>query len=122
MSGPLDDFVEALDRLEEVLDLPVNDVVRDAAIKRFEICFELGWKSVQRSLRHEGLDCRSPRRCFELAYQQGWIDDASWVAMIRDRNLTAHTYDRALAERVHEKLPAHYEAMRGLAEALSRTT
>ena len=49
------------------------------------------------------------------------VTQDSGQSLIRDQSLTAHTYDRALAERVHEKLPAHYEAMRGLAEALSRT-
>jgi len=40
-------------RLREVLAQPENDVSRDAAIQRFEFCFELAWKAVQESARDD---------------------------------------------------------------------
>jgi len=61
----------AVERLDGVLALPMDPVVRDSSIKRFELCFELSWKVIQSFLRDRGLDCRSPRDCFreELANQ-----------------------------------------------------
>ena len=38
------DFARAITRLEQALALPKDDIVRDSAIQRFEICFELCWK------------------------------------------------------------------------------
>lgn len=43
-----------------------------------------------------------------LAYKNGWIgDEAGWLAMLEDRNRTAHTYDEALAKDVYRRLSAH---------------
>ena len=39
----------AIARLREVLQAPETDVSRDAAIQRFEFCFELAWKSILRT-------------------------------------------------------------------------
>jgi hypothetical protein len=43
----LEDFGKAVKRLEEVLKLKKTDVVRDSAIKRFELCFDLAWNSIK---------------------------------------------------------------------------
>jgi len=43
----------AIARLREVLKQPETDVSRDAAIQRFEFCFELAWKAIQERAREE---------------------------------------------------------------------
>lgn len=53
-------FSKALERLQEVLREPESSILRDAAIQRFEFCFELAWKAVQHELRRQGNDCNSP--------------------------------------------------------------
>ncbi len=53
-------FERALQRFREVLAETETTVVRDAAIKRFEFTFELGWKATQRFLRAQGIVSRSP--------------------------------------------------------------
>jgi predicted transcriptional regulator len=59
MSAPLDrlstDLRAALERLGEALHEPKTDIVRDAAIQRFEFSFELFWKTLKVRADSEGL-------------------------------------------------------------------
>ncbi|TKB72847.1 MAG: DUF86 domain-containing protein [Nitrospira sp.] len=112
-------FAQALRRLQEALGEPETAIVRDAAIKRFEFTFELAWKAIQRCLREEGLDCRSPKGCLREAFQQGLIpDDPRWIEMIDDRNLTAHTYDEETAKTIFKHLAGHSVRFEQLRKAL----
>jgi len=120
LNAPLESLGSAIERLGEVLELPSSDVVRDAAIQRFEFCFELAWKAMQKRLREEGVDCASPRSCLQAAYRQGWIEEKPWIEMLADRNLTSHTYDQQLAEQVFQRLSQHLPQLRALDESLRR--
>lgn len=98
----------AVVRLREALAVAETDVSRDAAIQRFEFCFELAWKTIQECARGEGLECQSPKGCLKLAFKTGWIEDEQgWLAMIEDRNRTTHTYDEQLAKDVYRRLSQH---------------
>ncbi len=105
MTPRLESLHKAIGRLRQVLETPETDVGRDAAIQRFEFCFELAWKAVQERARDEGLDCQSPKGCLKVAFKAGWIqDEHGWLAMAEDRNRTAHTYDETLARQVYGRL------------------
>ena len=55
-------------RLAQALALPKDDIVRDSAIQRFEISFELCWKFLKAYLEEEhNASCTSPRTCFRAA-------------------------------------------------------
>jgi nucleotidyltransferase substrate binding protein (TIGR01987 family) len=109
----LKSFREAVERLEEVLSLPKDAVVRDSSIKRFELCFELSWKVIQSFLRDRGLDCRSPRDCFREAFSYGLLtQEEVWVQMVQDRNLSVHTYNEGLANQLYARLPRYLPAYR----------
>lgn len=70
------DFETALGRLDEVLALPKDPIIRDSAIQRFEIAFELCWKALKVFLQEEhNAVCTSPRTCFKAAFKNGVIDD-----------------------------------------------
>jgi len=111
----LKSFRDAVERLEEVLSLPKDSVVRDSSIKRFELCFELAWKVIQSFLRDRGLDCRSPRDCFREAFSYGLLtEEEDWVQMLQDRNLSVHTYNEELANQLYSRLPRYLPAFRQL--------
>ena len=108
-------FRNAVQRLEDVLSLPKDSIVRDSSIKRFELCFELSWRVVQSFLRDRGLDCRSPRDCFREAFSYGLLtEEDSWVQMIHDRNLSVHVYNEELANQLFDRLPRYLPALRQL--------
>ena len=46
-----EDFKSSVSRLEEVLSVEKTDIVRDSAIQRFEIAFEMAWKTVKAFLK-----------------------------------------------------------------------
>jgi nucleotidyltransferase substrate binding protein (TIGR01987 family) len=114
-------FALALARLRAALDQPVSEWTRDASIQRFEFTFELAWKCAQQAAGEEGVPCPSPRAALRAALQLGWIDDdAEWLRMLDDRNLSSHAYDEESAGEVFLRLPAHVAAMDVLLERLRR--
>jgi nucleotidyltransferase substrate binding protein (TIGR01987 family) len=117
-----EDFESAVLRLEEVLEQSKTDYIRDAAIKRFEIAFDLAWKTIKAFLeeRHS-LSCVSPKSCLREAHRVGLIEyDAEWLTLADTRNLAAHTYREELAEKVYQELPAALGMLRKLRSALEK--
>ena len=115
MTTRLDSFATAIMRFSEALSAPETDPTRDAAIQRFEFCFELAWKVIQERARTEGLDCQSPKGCLKLAYKNGGIgEETGWLAMLEDRNRTTHTYDETLAKDVYRRLASHLPQLQAL--------
>ncbi|BCW93214.1 MAG: nucleotidyltransferase [Thermoanaerobaculum sp.] len=109
----------AVERLEVALSRPKDEFVRDSAIQRFEFCFELAWKVLQTYLEREGLEARSPRSAIRGAFQVGLLpDDAQWLEMLELRNLTSHTYDEALAEKIYAALPGALQRLQDLLHRL----
>ena len=120
MTARREALTSAITRLRDVLAQPENDVSRDAAIQRFEFCFELAWKTIQERARDEGLDCQSPKGCLTLAFKAGWIsDEREWLAMLADRNQTSHTYDEDLAKAVYGRLHRYLPLREALADKLA---
>jgi hypothetical protein len=56
-------FTRSIEHLGDVLREPKTVVTRDSAIKRFELTFELAWKSAKTYLGSRGIVCQSPRDC-----------------------------------------------------------
>lgn len=111
----LKDFQKTIENLEEVLKLKKTEIIRDSAIKRFELCFDLAWKSVKNFARENGIECYSPRECFKVAFQLRLIEhDEKWLQMVKDRNLTTHLYKEKQAEKIYKKLPEYLEMLKNL--------
>ena len=115
----LKEFEKCVKKFEEVINLEKNDVVRDSAIKRFELCFELSWKTLKDFLREEGIFCRSPRSCLKEAFSIGLIEDEEeWLSILEDRNLSVHTYVEILADELYSRLKNHLKTMKTLIKAI----
>ena len=104
--------LNAAARLAEAAALPETDIVRDAAIQRFEFTFELVWKTLQLYLEHEGLESSGPRAVLKRAFVMRLIPDQDeadvWLRMLDDRNLTSHAYDETLAVRIYTRIVHDY--------------
>ena len=104
----LEDFEKSVARLREALQEEKTSVSRDASILRFELAFDLAWKTLKAHLDDQfGIPVRSPKMTFREAFKQGVIayDDA-WIELVDDRNYVVHTYKEKFADHIYAKLPA----------------
>ena len=101
------DLEKILLKLEEVLSLEKSEINRDSAIKRFEIAFDIAWKTLKTYLEEKyGIICKSPKGCIREAFIQGLIDyDDYWLKIVDLRNSTVHIYSEYMADEVYEELP-----------------
>jgi nucleotidyltransferase substrate binding protein (TIGR01987 family) len=102
----------AFGELESYLTLPVRHA-RDKAglIQGFEFTFELFWKTFQKLAPDAGLDASSPREALAAAVNLHLItldESPHWAQMLRDRNLTSHTYNANVADEILARLMNHY--------------
>ncbi len=99
---------KALSAFNEILSEPYSKIVRDAAIQRFEFTLETLWKLAQRYiLIHHGIDTGSPKSVIRSCFQAGLLDESQTETILQsidDRNLTAHTYNEELAEKIYHNL------------------
>ena len=105
------DYAKAVSRLKEVLEAGTDvDFVYDAAIQRFEFTYELGWKLLRAYLSYNGIEeVNTPREAFKEAFATGLIDDGElWIEMIKDRNLTSHTYNETVAISIYNRVKERY--------------
>ncbi|RLA60538.1 MAG: nucleotidyltransferase [Epsilonproteobacteria bacterium] len=105
-----DNFLKALDSLEEAIALPIENQ-RDIAgiIKNFEFVYELGWKFLKAYLEDQGMESGSPKDVLTKAFQSKIINDEKiWLEIIQARNLSVHTYDRELAEKLVSNIKNDY--------------
>jgi nucleotidyltransferase substrate binding protein (TIGR01987 family) len=109
-----DDLGRSLSRLAEALTVGAREPLAiDGTIQRFEFTFELFWKAVRRLLALQGVEANSPKAVLQHAYRLGWLDDEqAWLDVLKDRNLTSHTYQEPLALEVYRRIPTHHAAMR----------
>jgi nucleotidyltransferase substrate binding protein (TIGR01987 family) len=110
----------SLDRLAEALSVGVAEPLAiDGTIQRFEFTFELFWKTVRRLLAGQGIEANSPKAVLQQAYRLGWLsDEQQWLDLLKDRNLTSHTYQEPLALEIYRRIPAHHAAMRAAFDRL----
>ncbi|ACD67167.1 MAG TPA: nucleotidyltransferase [Sulfurihydrogenibium sp.] len=101
------DLEKILLKLEEVLSLEKLEINRDSAIKRFEIAFDIAWKTLKTYLEEKyGIICKSPKGCIREAFTQGLIEyDDYWLKIVDLRNSTAYIYSEYMADEVYEELP-----------------
>ena len=77
--------------------------------------FDLCWKLIKAYARNEGLECYSPKSCFQTAFQMKIIDEnENWLKMINDRNLMTHTYSEPKAEDIYQNLKIYVDLFKQL--------
>ncbi|MBI4533271.1 MAG: nucleotidyltransferase substrate binding protein, partial [Candidatus Melainabacteria bacterium] len=107
ISGSLATTGKALSSLELMASEPMqaNRGNIDATIGRFEFTVELFWKLLERILQSLGREVVYPRDILREAYAGKLINNEdTWLNMLQDRNLTLHTYDEELADKIYQNI------------------
>lgn len=89
-----------------------NEFVQRGVIDKFSLQFELGWKLLKELLAYEGdrtAATGSPRDIIKAASSYyDFMDEETWLAMLRDRNNTARVYDENAAKQLVTTVIEHY--------------
>jgi nucleotidyltransferase substrate binding protein (TIGR01987 family) len=109
-----DNFDRAFVLLREVYDRGVDSLSqleKEGAIQRFEVAFELAWKTLKDYLEESGVVVNpvTPRNVIKEAFAAKLLEDAQvWIDMMLHRNLLSHTYDIKVFETVLRVVAERY--------------
>lgn len=96
-------FDKALSQLTKFIEKrELNELEEQGLIQAFEYTYELAWNTLKDYFEDQGeTTIFGSRDAFRLAFQRGLIEDGEiWMAMIRSRSQTSHTYNGELAQQI----------------------
>lgn len=106
-----EDFLNALDRLQEAIQQEPTEIVIDGTLHRFEFTFELAWKLIKSYLEYMGVaeTTGSPRETIQNGFKQGIIENGEeWINMMLSRNSLSHIYDEKTSREIYNKIKNNY--------------
>ena len=89
----------------------LSDLEKEGLVQRFEYTFELAWKTLKDYLEYTGIKFEqvTPRNSIKQAFAAKVIDDGdTWIHMLEQRNLMAHTYNRENFEKAIRYITERY--------------
>ena len=102
----LSNYCRALDQLEAAVSLAnqrtLSTLEQQGMIQSFEYTHELSWNVLRDYLKDQGTQqLYGSKDTVREAFAVGLIEDGeTWMEMIRDRNLSSHTYNIAVANAI----------------------
>ena len=118
-----DNFQRALLVLERGVQLAqereLSELEQQGLIQGFEFTHELAWNLLKDYLMHQGIaGVVGSRDATRLAFLNGLISDGEiWMAMIRSRNQSSHTYNLEQAQAIaRDVIALFYPAFSALNE------
>ena len=88
----------------------LSDLEKQGTIQTFEFTHELAWNVIKDYFEYQGnMSITGSRDAVREAFQKGLIVDGdAWMEMIKSRNKTSHTYNKAIAEEIVDKITQLY--------------
>ncbi len=105
-----DSFQKVFNELQDAVLLSksreLTRLERQGIIQGFEYTHELAWNTLKDYLTEKGITgLIGSKDATREAFKNGLLNDGEiWMDMIRSRNLTSHTYDEELAEKVYRSI------------------
>lgn len=104
-------YNKALAQLKKFVDKgDLNELEEQGVIQSFEYTYELGWNVIRDYLREQGnRNIHGSRDAIREAFAlELIIDGEGWMDMLKDRNLTVHTYNEDTARTIAENVISRY--------------
>lgn len=105
-------FQRALAKLSEhcALGHKLSELEEQGLIHCFEYTYELGWNTLRDFYIQQGEEgLQGSRDAIQLAFKRGLIDDGDvWLAMLKDRNRSSHTYNKETADEIVRNIRSSY--------------
>jgi len=124
----LNNWTRALNQLSRFLEREsLNELEEQGLIQSFEYNHELAWKTQKDFLESEGVtNLFGAKSVAKEAMNRGLISNGdAWMKMIKDRNLTSHTYNedvtREIVDRIIDEYYAEFQWLHGRLTELART-
>ena len=101
-----DNYGRALKTLRNAAELatqrPLSELEQQGLIQGFEFTHELAWNLLKDFLEAQGIaGLIGSRDAIHTAFKNGLLEDGeTWMEMIKARNLSSHTYQQDLAQRI----------------------
>ena len=101
-----DNYGRALKTLRNAAELatqrPLSELEQQGLIQGFEFTHELAWNLLKDFLEAQGIaGLIGSRDAIRTAFKNGLLEDGeTWMEMIKARNLSSHTYQLELAQRI----------------------
>ena len=101
-----DNYCRALQTLRNAAELatqrPLSELEQQGLIQGFEFTHELAWNLLKDFLEAQGIaGLIGSRDAIRTAFKNGLLEDGeTWMEMIKARNLSSHTYQQDLAQRI----------------------
>ena len=120
-----DNYQRALQTLSRAVALsaerPLSELEQQGLIQGFEFTHELAWNMLKDFLEAQGIaGLIGSRDAIRTAFKNGLIQEGeTWMEMIKARNLSSHTYQLELANRLAaEILQRFYPAFLALEQKM----
>lgn len=107
----LDNWTKALAQLTKFMERQeLNELEEQGLIQCFEYNHELAWKTQKDFLEAQGVtDLFGSKNVARQAFVTGLINDGKvWMDMIESRNLTSHTYNEDVTQKIVSDIVNRY--------------
>ena len=120
----LDKLGNAIQRLEEGVKKSKDQLDRDGVIQRFELTFELLWKTLRLFLLEEGIITKSPKDSLKEGFKFGLIkNEETFLDMLEDRNQTSHIYSEEVSIEIFNRIKTdHLKPLKTILNEIKRST
>jgi nucleotidyltransferase substrate binding protein (TIGR01987 family) len=111
-----DNFRRAFAQIKSAVDLSnertLSELEKQGLIQAFEYTHELAWNTLKDFLEEKGVSkIYGSKDATREAFKQNLVSNGQiWMDMIKSRNLTSHTYNTDIAEKIENDILNRYYA------------
>lgn len=110
---------------DEIMDHELYGLMRDGVIQRFEYSIDTFWKFLKLyiEIKHGVVvEPPSPRAVLRTSLTTQLVTQEELDSLedcVSDRNLTSHSYNEEVADKIYTHIPRYYQVMKAIVDRLT---